>query len=91
MTFHMPYHALSSVLKHHPRSVANEKVALRDQFVKGVEDPSLRQELCKYVRAHPESSLIDAYLWVKARRHMTTDAYGTAVTANEKKCILRMS
>ena len=91
MTFHMPYHALSSVLKHFPCLVVDEKVALTDQFAKGVEDPSLTLELCKYVRAHPESSLIDAYLWVKACRHMTADAHCTSVTANKKKCILRMS
>lgn len=60
--------ALSSVMKQHPGSVANGKLALRDQFVDGVRDPSLRRELRKYVRAHPESSLIEvreeAYLWV---------------------------
>lgn len=44
--------ALNSILKHHPDSVANEKVTLRDQFVEGVQDPSLRRELRKYVGAH---------------------------------------
>lgn len=59
--------ALNLVLKHYPSSVANEKVTLRDQFVEGVSDPALRRELRKYVRANPESSLIEvreeAYLW----------------------------
>lgn len=60
--------ALSSVMKRYPSAVVNERLALRDQFVDGVCDPSLRRELHKYVRAHPESSLIEvreeAYLWV---------------------------
>lgn len=59
--------AFSCVLKQHPNSVANEKNVLRDQFVEGVKDPSLRRELRKYVRAKPASTLIEvreeAYLW----------------------------
>ncbi|XP_055358544.1 uncharacterized protein LOC114842043 [Betta splendens] len=58
---------LSSVLKRCPNSLANERVALRDQFVEGLIDSSLRRDLRRYVRAHPDSSLIEvreeAYLW----------------------------
>ncbi|KAK7879663.1 hypothetical protein WMY93_033628, partial [Mugilogobius chulae] len=59
--------ALSAVLKQHPNSVADEKTVLRDQFVEGVRDSSLRRELKKYVRTNPSSTLIEvreeAYLW----------------------------
>lgn len=59
--------AFSCVLKQHPKSVANEKTVLRDQFVEGVRDLSLRRELKKYVRDNPTSTLIEvreeAYLW----------------------------
>ncbi|XP_067381076.1 uncharacterized protein [Channa argus] len=64
---HVLSQALSSVMKHYPRSVANGKIALRDQFIEGVRDPVLRRELRKYVRALPDSSLIEvreeAYSW----------------------------
>lgn len=47
--------------------MSDEKTVLRDQFIEGVRDPSLRRELKKYVRVHPASSLIEvceeAYLW----------------------------
>lgn len=52
-------HAFSCVLKQHPKSVANEKAVLRDQFVEGVRDYSLRRELRKYVRDNPTSTLIE--------------------------------
>ncbi|KAL6489612.1 hypothetical protein MHYP_G00033530 [Metynnis hypsauchen] len=59
--------AFSCVVKQYPNSVANEKAVLRDQFVQGVRDPSLRRELRKYVRGKPTSTLIEvreeAYLW----------------------------
>lgn len=76
---------LNSVLKHHPHSVANEKEALRDQFVEGVGDPSLRRELRKYVRAHPKSSLIDvreeAYLWVSEEPAVSAKSVKSKVKA----------
>ncbi|KAL6462436.1 hypothetical protein MHYP_G00288580 [Metynnis hypsauchen] len=59
--------AFSCVVKQYPNSVANEKAVLRDQFVQGVRDSSLRRELRKYVRGKPTSTLIEvreeAYLW----------------------------
>ncbi|XP_051952855.1 uncharacterized protein LOC127622804 [Xyrauchen texanus] len=64
-------HALSQALglvsKCSPNAIANERVALRDQFVEGVRDPSLRRELLKFVRDHPRCTMIEvrdeARLW----------------------------
>ncbi|KAL6485918.1 hypothetical protein MHYP_G00053100 [Metynnis hypsauchen] len=59
--------ALSLLLKCSPDFMIDEKLVLRDQFIEGVRDPSLRRELRRYVRNHPESSMIDvreeAQLW----------------------------
>lgn len=77
--------ALSLVLKHYPNSVANEKVALRDQFVEGLRDPSLRREMRKYIRAHPESSLIEvreeAYLWASEEPAVSSKCVKSKVKA----------
>lgn len=59
--------ALSAVLRSDPQVVVNERVVLRDQFIEGVRDLSLKRELRKYVRDNPRSSMInvreEAYLW----------------------------
>lgn len=56
-------HALSqiirSVLKQKPDAVSDAKMAVRDQFIEGVRDSSLRRELRKMRREKPESSLLD--------------------------------
>lgn len=56
-------HALSQIMvaitKRSSTAVANEKLALRDQFIEGVRDPSLRRELRKFVRDKPASTLIE--------------------------------
>ncbi|XP_043983725.1 uncharacterized protein LOC122837437 [Gambusia affinis] len=59
--------AFSFVRNQHPNSVANENTVLRDQFIEGIRDLSLRRELRKYVRGKPASTFIEvreeAYLW----------------------------
>ncbi|XP_038143593.1 uncharacterized protein LOC119785194 [Cyprinodon tularosa] len=59
--------AFSFVRKQQPNSVTNENTVLRDQFIEGVRDLSLRRELRKYVRGKPASTFIEvreeAYLW----------------------------
>lgn len=67
---------LNLVTRHYPGAVAKEGMALRDQFVEGVRDTSLRRELRKYVRMHPKSTLIDvrdeAYLWASEESPVST-------------------
>ncbi|KAM9699214.1 uncharacterized protein ACNS7B_003097 [Menidia menidia] len=59
--------AFSFIRNQHPNSVANENTVLRDQFIEGIRDLSLRRELRKYVRGKPASTFIEvreeAYLW----------------------------
>lgn len=54
-------HALSqilrSALKQNPNAVTDGKMAVRDQFVEGVRDSTLRRELRKMVREKPDSTL----------------------------------
>lgn len=56
-------HALSqilrSALKQKPSAVSDAKIAVRDQFIEGIQDSSLRRELRKTVREKPESTLLD--------------------------------
>ncbi|XP_056272346.1 uncharacterized protein LOC130195081 [Pseudoliparis swirei] len=56
-------HALSQILrlalKQRPDAVSDAKIAVRDQFIEGVRDPSLRRELRKMVRGKPRSSLFE--------------------------------
>lgn len=56
-------HALSQILnsiqKYSPNTMANESMAIRDQFIEGIRDPSLRRDLRKLVRDKPESTLIE--------------------------------
>lgn len=64
-------HALSqiqnSILKQSPNAMANVSLAIRDQFIEGIRDASLRRELRKFVRDKSESTLIDvrdeALMW----------------------------
>lgn len=59
--------ALSLVTKCSPDAVAEEGKVLRDQFIEGVRDASLRRELRKFVRDHPRCTMIEvreeAQLW----------------------------
>lgn len=47
--------------------MANENTVLRDQFIEGIRDLSLRRELRKYARGKPASTFVEvreeAYLW----------------------------
>jgi len=56
---HILSQILHSVLKQKPDAVSDSKMAVRNQFVEGVKDPTLRRELRKMVRENPESSLFD--------------------------------
>ncbi len=60
---HAYSHALSqivnSIQKQSPNAVANESMAIRDQFIKDIRDASLRRDLRKLVRDKPESRLIE--------------------------------
>ncbi len=64
-------HALSQILnsiqKQSPNAMANESMAIRDQFIEGIRDASLRRDLRKLVRDKPESTLIEvrdeALMW----------------------------
>lgn len=51
--------ALNLVTTCSATAVADERVALRDQFIEGVRDTSLRRELRKFVRDHPRCTMID--------------------------------
>lgn len=56
-------HALSQILrlalKQRPNAVSDAKAAVRDQFIEGVRDSSLRRELRKMVRDDPQTTLLD--------------------------------
>ncbi|XP_056587956.1 uncharacterized protein LOC130408444 [Triplophysa dalaica] len=58
---------LNSVVKQSPDAIANVNSAIRDQFVEGVKDASLRRELRKFVRDKPQATLIEvrdeAIMW----------------------------
>ncbi len=68
---HAYSHALSqivnSIQKQSPNAVANESMAIRDQFIEDIRDASLRRDLRKLVRDKPESRLIEvrdeALMW----------------------------
>lgn len=69
-------HALSqllgSALQQSPNAVHDTQLALRDQFIEGVRDPTLRRELRRLTREKPESSLLDvreeALMWTMEDR-----------------------
>lgn len=67
---------LRSVLKQKADAVSDSKMAVRDQFVEGVKDPTLRRELRKMIRDNPGSSLFDvrqeAVVWSQEDRPSTT-------------------
>lgn len=50
---------LNSVVKQSSEAVPNERVVLRDQFIEGLRDATLRRELRKMARDKPESSILD--------------------------------
>lgn len=56
-------HALSQILrvalKQKPDAVSDAKMAVRDQFIEGVQDSSLRRELRKMIREKPQSTLLN--------------------------------
>ncbi|XP_028290920.1 uncharacterized protein LOC114454569 [Gouania willdenowi] len=56
---HALSHVLRLALKQNPDAVADAKIAVRDQFIEGVRDSSLRRELRKMVRDNPQSTLFD--------------------------------
>lgn len=68
---------LRAVLKQDPNALANEKRALRDQFIEGLRDPVLKRELRKFAREKPDSTMIDvreeASLWsIEEAGHLKT-------------------
>lgn len=67
---------LNSVLQVFPGVVADTQLVLRDQFIEGVRDSTLRRELRRLVREKPESSLFDvreeAILWALEDRPCST-------------------
>lgn len=77
--------AFSFVRKQHPNSVGNETTVLRDQFIEGVRDLSLRRELRKYVRGKPASTFIEvreeAYLWSLEDQVPSTKVFKSKRTA----------
>ncbi|XP_049333758.1 uncharacterized protein LOC125801299 [Astyanax mexicanus] len=82
---------LTSVVKQSPDTLSDEKTILRDQFIEGLREASLRRELRKFVREKPQSSLLEvrneAMLWsqedsrsygprVVKHRHMQSEVTG---------------
>lgn len=87
--------ALSLVLKCSPDAIANERVALRDQFVEGIRDPSLRRELLKFVRDHPRCTMIEvrdeAQLWFVEEPPASSKTTKSRCSTNMTQCsILRV-
>lgn len=68
---------LNSALQQSPRAVADPPLALRDQFIEGVRDSTLRRELRRLIREKPESSLFDvrdeALMWTLEDRPRSTN------------------
>lgn len=58
---------LSSVVKQSTNAISDENTVLRDQFIEGLKNATLRRELRKMVREKPHSSLLEvrdeALLW----------------------------
>lgn len=50
---------LNSALQQSPNAVADPRLALRDQFIEGLRDSTLRRELHRLVREEPDSNLFD--------------------------------
>ena len=58
---------LNSALQQSPNAVADAQIALRDQFIEGVRDSTLRRDLRRLIREKPGSNLFDvreeAMMW----------------------------
>lgn len=67
---------LNSALQQSPNVVADAQLALRDQFIEGVRDSTLRRELRRLIREKPESNLFDvreeAMMWTLEDRPRST-------------------
>lgn len=63
---------LNAAIQQSPNIVPNVQLTLRDQFVEGVRDSSLRRELRKVVRERPSATLFDvreeALMWFSEQR-----------------------
>lgn len=59
--------ALHKIIKRSPDAIANTQVVLRDQFIEGIRDPTLRRELRRHVRDKPSCTMVEvreeACLW----------------------------
>lgn len=68
---------LNSALQQSPKAVPDTQLALRDQFIEGVQDSALRRELRRLVREKPDSSLFDvrdeAMIWTLEDRPRNTN------------------
>lgn len=53
---------LSSVVKQSTNAISDENTVLRDQFIEGLKNATLRRELRKMVRERPHSSLLEVRL-----------------------------
>lgn len=57
-----------ALLNNSPLMLSNPQIALRDQFIEGIRDASMRRELLKLIREKPQSTLFDvheeAMMWV---------------------------
>ncbi|XP_058246907.1 cilia- and flagella-associated protein 57-like [Hemibagrus wyckioides] len=75
---------------HVRNSIANGRVALRDQFVEGVRDPSLRRELRKFVRDHPRCTMMDvrdeAQLWAAEESSASSKTSKSRYGSNMTQC-----
>ena len=58
---------LTLALQQSPNAVADTQLALRDQFIEGVRDSTLRRELRRFIRERPRSDLFvvreEALMW----------------------------
>lgn len=89
---------LSLVLKQSPDAVTNVKLTMRDQFIEGIRDSSLRRELRRFVREKPQSTFFDvreeALTWVLEEkpcntavaksRNIASDSIGVDTQASSK-------
>lgn len=77
---------LNSALQQSTNVVSDLQLTLRDQFIEGVRDATLRRELRKLVRDKPQSSLFDvpeeAMMWVVVDRPRGPNVARTRSMAN---------
>lgn len=73
-------------------AIANERVALRDQFVEGVCDPSLQRELHKFLRDHPRCIMIEvqdeAQLWFVEEPPVSLRTTKYRCSSNMTQCLI---